>query len=151
MIKVIANNKKAFHDYEILDKYEVGINLVGCEVKSLRNGEVNLRDSYVRVDTQLTLVGCHIKNFDKGSYANVDPWRERRLLATKQEIKRLRNKINEKGLTLIPLQLYFNGSLVKVEIGLARGKQLYNKRQSIAQKDAELDMERQLKDIKKQG
>ncbi|MEG1528514.1 MAG: SsrA-binding protein SmpB [Clostridia bacterium] len=145
-MKVVATNKKAFHDYLIVEKYEAGIQLVGCEVKSIRKGEVNLKDSYVRVDSDLTLIGCHVKNYPQGSYNNVDPFRQRRLLMNKAEIKRLRSKVIEKGYTIIPLTVYFLGSLVKVEIALARGKLLYDKRQSIAEADSKRDTARQVKD-----
>ncbi len=145
-MKIIATNKKAYHDYFIVEKFEAGINLIGCEVKSLRKGEVNLKDSFVKVDDGLTLISCNIANYDKGSYANADPLRPRRLLMNKREIKRLRSKVVEKGFTVVPLSMYFSGSLVKVEIALAKGKMLYDKKDAIAEKDVKRDLERQVKD-----
>lgn len=150
-MKVVATNRKAYHDYEIIDKFETGINLIGCEVKSVRKGQVNLKDSYVQVTDQLTLLGCHISNYSKGSYANLDPFRPRRLLMHKQQIKRLRSKVIEKGYTVVPLSIYLLGSLVKLEIALCRGKQTYDKKKSIAEKDAKRDLEIQLKDFSKKG
>lgn len=146
-MKILATNKKAYHDYEVIDKFEAGINLIGCEVKSIRKGEINLKDSYVSVSEQLMLIGCHIKNYDKGSYANLDPFRPRRLLMQSQQIKRLRSKVIEKGYTVIPLSVYLSGSLVKIEIALCRGKQTYDKKKAIAEKDAKRDLEIQLKSV----
>ena len=149
-MKIISTNKKALHDYHVVETLECGINLIGCEVKSLRKGEVNLNDSYCKVqDGQLILVGCHIKNYDKGSFSNVDSRRDRRLLMHRQEIMRLLGKVKEKGFSLVPLKMYLNGSLVKVEIGLVKGKQLYDKKKAIAEKDAERDKQRQLADMKR--
>lgn len=145
-MKVIATNKKAYHDYFVVEKFEAGINLMGCEVKSLRKGEVNLKDSFVKVDENLTLVNCNIANYDKGSYANDDPNRSRRLLMNKREIRRLRSKVLEKGFTVVPLSMYFSGSLVKVEIALVKGKMLYDKKEAIAEKDTKRDLERQVKE-----
>jgi SsrA-binding protein len=145
-MKIIATNKKAYHDYFVVEKFEAGINLIGCEVKSLRRGEVSLKDSFVKVDEGVTLINCNIANYDKGSYANADPLRPRRLLMNKREIKRLRSKVLEKGFTVVPLSMYFVGSLVKVEIALARGKMLYDKKEAIAEKDKKRDLERQVKD-----
>ncbi|MFR3347693.1 MAG: SsrA-binding protein SmpB, partial [Christensenellales bacterium] len=139
-MKIVATNKKAFHDYFVLDSFEAGINLVGCEVKSVRAGEVNLKDSYAVIrGGQLVLVSAYIKNYDKGSFSNVDSRRDRRLLMHRQEIMRLLGKVKEKGFSLVPLKMYLNGSLVKVEIGLVMGKQLYDKKKAIAEKDAERD------------
>ena len=149
-MKIVATNKKAFHDYFVIDSFEAGINLVGCEVKSVRAGEVNLKDSYAVIrGGQLVLVSAYIKNYDKGSFSNVDSRRDRRLLMHRQEIMRLLGKVKEKGFSLVPLKTYLNGSLVKVEIGLVKGKQLYDKKKAIAEKDAERDKQRQLADMKR--
>lgn len=149
-MKIVATNKKAFHDYFVIDSFEAGINLVGCEVKSVRAGEVNLKDSYAIIrGGQLVLVSAYIKNYDKGSFSNVDSRRDRRLLMHRQEIMRLLGKVKEKGFSLVPLKMYLNGSLVKVEIGLVKGKQLYDKKKAIAEKDAERDKQRQLADMKR--
>ena len=147
-MKIVATNKKAFHDYFVIDSFEAGINLVGCEVKSVRAGEVNLKDSYAVIrGGQLVLVSAYIKNYDKGSFSNVDSRRDRRL--HRKEIMRLLGKVKEKGFSLVPLKMYLNGSLVKVEIGLVKGKQLYDKKKAIAEKDAERDKQRQLADMKR--
>lgn len=149
-MKIVATNKKAFHDYFVIDSFEAGINLVGCEVKSVRAGEVNLKNSYAVIrGGQLVLVSAYIKNYDKGSFSNVDSRRDRRLLMHRQEIMRLLGKVKEKGFSLVPLKMYLNGSLVKVEIGLVKGKQLYDKKKAIAEKDAERDKQRQLADMKR--
>lgn len=149
-MKIVATNKKAFHDYFVIDSFEAGINLVGCEVKSVRAGEVNLKDSYAVIrGGQLVLVSAYIKNYDKGSFSNVDSRRDRRLLMHRQEIMQLLGKVKEKGFSLVPLKMYLNGSLVKVEIGLVKGKQLYDKKKAIAEKDAERDKQRQLADMKR--
>ena len=149
-MKIVATNKKAFHDYFVIDSFEAGINLVGCEVKSVRAGEVNLKDSYAVIrGGQLVLVSAYIKNYDKGSFSNVDSRRDRRLLMHRQEIMRLLGKVKDKGFSLVPLKMYLNGSLVKVEIGLVKGKQLYDKKKAIAEKDAERDKQRQLADMKR--
>ncbi len=147
-MKVITTNKKAFHDYTMVESLECGINLVGCEVKSLRKGEVNLADSYCRIDGgNLVLVNCHIKNYDKGSYSNVQSCRDRRLLAHKREIMRMLGKVKEKGYAIVPTRMYFKDSLVKVEVSLAKGKHTYDKKQAIAKKDAERDVQRTLKEL----
>ena len=146
-MKIISTNKKALHDYHVVETLECGINLIGCEVKSLRKGEVNLNDSYCKVqDGQLILVGCHIKNYDKGSFSNVASRRDRRLLALKREIMRIFGKVKEKGYTLVPLKIYFKNALVKVEVALVKGKQNYDKKQSIMQKDVERDTQRAIKE-----
>ena len=145
--KVISTNKKAFHDYHVVESLECGINLIGCEVKSLRKGEVNLADSYCRiVDGNLVLINCHIKNYDKGSYSNVESRRDRRLLANKREIMRMLGKVKEKGYSIVPLKLYFNDSLVKCEVALVKGKRDYDKKDALLKKDAERDMQRSLKE-----
>ncbi len=146
-MKIIATNKKAYHNYFVVETLECGINLVGCEVKSLRKGEVNLADSYCRVENgSLVLLGCHIKNYDKGSYFNVDSRRDRRLLAHKREIMRLLGKVREKGYSVVPLKIYFKDSLVKVEVGLVKGKQNYDKKETLLKKDAERDQQRAIKE-----
>ena len=146
-VKVITTNKKAFHDYFVVETLECGINLVGCEVKSLRKGEVNLADSYCRVENgSLVLIGCHIKNYEKGSYSNVESRRDRRLLAHKREIMRILGKVKEKGYSLVTLKMYFKGSLVKVEVALVKGKQNFDKKDAILQKDLERDKQRAIKE-----
>lgn len=151
-MKVIATNKKAFHDYFVVETLECGINLVGCEVKSLRNGEVNLADSYCRVENgSLVLLGCHIKNYEKGSYSNVASRRDRRLLAHKKEIMRILGKVKEKGYSIVPLKIYFKNALVKVEIGLVKGKQNFDKRETIMKKDVERATQRAIKEYSDRG
>ena len=145
-IKIVAKNSKAYHDYFIEDKYEAGIELAGTEVKSIRLGPVNLKDSFCVVkDGEMSVIGMHISPYEKGNIFNKDPLRQRKLLMHRREIDKLLSKIKEKGFTLVPLQVYFKGSLVKVEIGLARGKKLYDKRDDIAKKDAKREMERSFK------
>ena len=145
-IKPIAKNSKAFHDYFVEDRYEAGIVLSGTEVKSIRQGGVNLKDSWCQVkDGELWLYGVHISPYEKGNIFNKDPMRPKRLLLHKKEIMRLLGKIKEKGYTLVPVRVYFKGSLVKVEIALARGKKLYDKRQDIAKKDARREAQREFK------
>ena len=147
-MKLISTNKKAFHDYHVVESLECGINLIGCEVKSLRRGEVNLADSYCRIEGgNLVLIGCHIKNYDKGSYSNVDSRRDRRLLANKREINRMLGKVKEKGYSIVPLKLYFKDSLVKVEVALVKGKRDYDKKETLLKKDADRDLQRTLKEM----
>ena len=147
-MKLISTNKKAFHDYNVVESLECGINLIGCEVKSLRRGEVNLADSYCRiVDGNLVLLGCHIKNYEKGSYSNVDSRRDRRLLANKREIDRMLGKVKEKGYSIVPLKMYFKDSLVKVEVALVKGKRDYDKKETLLKKDADRDLQRTLKEM----
>jgi len=142
----IAANRKAFHDFFIEDKVEAGIALVGTEVKSLREGRVKLRDSYAEIrDGEVYLVGVHISPYEQGNVWNHDPLRPRKLLLHGHEIGRLQQKINERGYTLVPTRLYFRGSRVKVELGLARGKRLYDKRADLARRDAERDVQRALR------
>lgn len=144
--KLVANNKKAYHDYFIDDKYETGIELYGTEVKSIRMGKCSIKEAFVRIENgQVYIYGMHISPYEKGNIFNKDPLRQRKLLMHRREIDKLLSKIKEKGFTLIPLQVYFKGSLVKVEIGLARGKKLYDKRDDIAKKDAKREMERSFK------
>ena len=145
-IKVVAKNSKAYHDYFIEDKYEAGIELAGTEVKSIRQGHVNLKDSFCIVkDGQMHVHGMHISPYEKGNIFNKDPLRTRRLLLHKYEIMKLDGKIAQKGFTLVPLQVYFKGSLVKVQIGLARGKKLYDKRDTIAKNDQRRQAEKEFK------
>ncbi|HBL81200.1 MAG TPA: SsrA-binding protein [Clostridiales bacterium] len=144
--KLISSNKKAFHDYFIDEKMEAGIELFGTEVKSVRAGTVNLKDSYVSLRTgEAILIGMHISPYEQGNIFNRDPLRDRRLLLHKKEIMRLIGKTKEKGYSLIPLSVYFLGSKVKVELGLARGKKSYDKREAIAERDAKRSMDRAVK------
>lgn len=144
--KLVANNKKAYHDYFIDDKHETGIELYGTEVKSIRMGKCSIKEAFVRIENgQVYIYGMHISPYEKGNIFNKDPLRQRKLLMHRREIDKLLSKIKEKGFTLVPLQVYFKGSLVKVEIGLARGKKLYDKRDDIAKKDAKREMERSFK------
>lgn len=145
-IKLIANNKKAWHDYFIEDKYEAGISLVGTEVKSLRMGKCSIKESFIRIEKgEVIIYGMHISPYEKGNIFNKDPLRPRKLLLHKYEINKIAGKISEKGYTLVPLQVYLKGSLVKVEIALAKGKKLYDKRQDIAKKDQRRETERDFK------
>ena len=145
-IKLIANNKKAFHDYFIEDTYETGIALAGTEVKSLRMGKCSIKESFIRVERgEVFIYGMHISPYEKGNIFNRDPLRPKKLLLHKYEINKLAGKIAEKGYTLVPLKVYIKGDLIKVEIGLARGKKLYDKRQDIAKKDQRREVEREFK------
>lgn len=145
-IKMVANNKKAYHDYFIDDKYEAGIELFGTEVKSVRMGKCSVKEAFVKIDNgQVYVYGMHISPYEKGNIFNKDPLRVRKLLLHKSEIMKLNGKITQKGYTLVPLQVYFKGSLVKVEIGLARGKKLYDKRADLAKKDQRRELEKDFK------
>ncbi len=146
-VKLVANNKKAYHDYFIDEKFECGIELFGTEVKSIRMGKCSIKEAFVRVDhlNEIWVYGMHVNPYEKGNIFNKDPLRARKLLMHKNEILKLAGKIAEKGYTLVPLQVYFKGSLVKVEIGLARGKKLYDKREDIAKKDQKREIEREFK------
>lgn len=145
-IKLIANNKKAFHDYFIDEKYEAGIELFGTEVKSIRMGKCSIKEAFIRIEKgEVYITGMHISPYEKGNIFNKDPLRCRKLLLHKNEILKLKGKIAEKGFTLVPLQVYFKGSLVKVEIGLARGKKLYDKRADIAKRDQRRELEKDFK------
>lgn len=145
-IKLIANNKKAYHDYFIEEKYEAGISLMGTEVKSLRMGKCSIKESFIRIEkNEVYIYGMHISPYEKGNIFNKDPLRVRKLLLHKSEINKINGKISIKGYTLVPLQVYLKGSLVKVEIGLAKGKKLYDKRQDIAKKDQIRESERKFK------
>jgi SsrA-binding protein len=145
-VKYITDNRKARHDYFIHETIEAGIALTGTEVKSLRQGHVNLKDSFCRIDNgEMFLVGVHISPYDQGNRFNHDPLRTRKLLLHKYEILKLLGRIKEKGYTLIPLNLYFKRGMVKVTVGLATGKKLYDKRQDLAEKEAKRDIERHMK------
>jgi SsrA-binding protein len=145
-VKLIAQNKKAYHDYHIEETLEAGIALTGTEVKSARDGRVNLRDSYAAItDGELFLVGAHISTYTQGNIFNHDPLRTRKLLVHKRELRRLFGKAKVAGYTLVPTKMYFKDGRAKVEIGLAKGKALYDKRQTLAKKEADRDMERALR------
>lgn len=145
--KIIANNKKAYFEYFVLEKYEAGIELFGTEVKSVRQGHCSIKESWINIkDGEVFANNMHINPYEKGNIFNKDPLRTKRLLLHKSEITKLNSKLQEKGLTLIPLRVYFKGSLVKVEIGLCKGKKLYDKRETIAKKDTKRDTERALKE-----
>ena len=144
--KLIDNNKKAYHDYFIEDKYEAGIELFGTEVKSIRMGKCSIKESFIRIDKgEVYVCGMHINPYEKGNIFNKDPLRTRKLLLHRSEITKLGSRIAEKGYTLVPLQVYFKGSLVKMEIGLAKGKKLYDKRDDIAKKDQKREIDREMK------
>ena len=144
--RLIANNKKAYHDYFIEETYEAGIALHGTEVKSLRMGKCSIKESFVRIENEeVYIYGMHISPYEKGNIFTRDPLRVKKLLLHKSEIRKMKGKIAEKGYTLVPLKVYFNRSLVKVEIGLAKGKKLYDKRQDIAKKDQRREAERDFK------
>lgn len=148
--KTISQNKKAYHDYFILDQYEAGIELCGTEVKSLRQGKVNLKDSWCSVvNGELLINGMHISSYEQGNIFNKDPMRVRKLLMHKKEILHLYGKVKQDGCSLIPLSLYFKGSKVKVKIGLCKGKKLYDKRNDMAKRDAARNIERALKERQK--
>ena len=144
--KLIANNKKAYHDFFIDETYEAGIELAGTEVKSLRLGQCSIKESFVSIDKgEVYIIHMHINPYEKGNIFNKDPLRKRKLLLHKSEINKLIGKTKEKGYTVVPLKVYFSGSLVKVEIGLARGKKLYDKRNDLAKKDMKREAERDFK------
>ncbi len=144
--KVAATNRKAYHDYFIEDRFEAGIELAGTEVKSIRQGRLNLKDSFCHVKNgELILCGMHISPYEKGNIFNRDPLRQRRLLMHRREINRLQAKVQQDGYALIPLSVYFKNARVKVELGLAKGKKLYDKRAAAAQKDARREMDRAVK------
>ena len=144
--KMIANNKKAYHDYFIDETFEAGIVLHGTEVKSMRMGKCSIKESFIRIEKgEVFIYGMHISPYEKGNIFNKDPLRVKKLLLHKYEINKMAGKIAEKGYTLVPLQVYFRGSLVKVELGLAKGKKLYDKRQDIAKKDQKREAEKEFK------
>lgn len=146
-IKIIAKNSKAYHDYFVEEKYEAGVSLVGTEVKSIRQGNINLKDSYcIPKDGELTLHGVHISPYEQGNIFNKDPRRPRKLLMHKREILKLYQLTKADGYALVPLAVYFKNAHVKVEIGLCKGKKLYDKRDAAAEKDAKREMDRTMKD-----
>ena len=146
-VKLISQNKKAYHDYFIEETYECGISLAGTEVKSIRAGQVNLKDSFASVQSgEVMLIGMHISPYEKGNIFNKDPLRERKLLMHKAEIRRLIGKVKEDGYSLIPTKVYLKGSKVKIELALAKGKKLYDKRNSIAEKEAKRRIDRKIKE-----
>ena len=145
--KIISQNKKAYHDYFVEEKYEAGIELCGTEVKSIRAGNVNLKDSYCDIKGgEIFVIDMHVSPYEHGNIFNRDPLRKRKLLMHKREILKLHGHVAQKGMSLIPLSLYFSGSNVKVEVGLCRGKKLYDKRDSIAKRDADREIDRKMKD-----
>ena len=150
-MKLVAKNKKAYHDYFIEEKYEAGIVLHGTEVKSMRMGKCSIKESFIRIENgEIFAYGMHVSPYEKGNIFNKDPLRTKKLLLHKKEINKLMGKIAEKGYTLVPLQVYFKDGRAKVEIGLAKGKKLYDKRQDIAKKDQRREAEKELK-IKMRG
>ncbi len=145
-MKLVANNKKAYHDYFIVEKYEAGLVLHGTEVKSLRLGKCSVKEAFVRIEnSEVWIYGMHISPYEKGNIFNRDPLRPKKLLMHKDEIRKLTGKISEKGFTIVPLQVYFKDGRAKIEIGLARGKKLYDKRQDIAKKDQRREAEKEFK------
>lgn len=146
-IKTVAQNRKAFHEYFVEERFEAGISLSGTEVKSIRQGKLNLKDAYCSVkDGELFVRGMHISPYEQGNIFNKDPMRDRRLLMHKREIMRLFGRVKQDGMALIPLSVYFSGSLVKVELGLCKGKKLHDKRDAAAERDAKREMDRTLKE-----
>lgn len=146
-VKVVAQNKKAFHEYFILEKFEAGVELFGTEVKSIRAGNINLKDSFCTVkDGEIFARGLHISAYEKGNIFNRDPMRPKRLLMHKREIMRLYGRIKQDGLALIPISVYFKDSRVKIELGLARGKKLHDKRDAAAEKTSNREMDRYMKE-----
>ena len=144
--KLVANNKKAYHDYFIDDTYEAGISLSGTEVKSVRMGTCSIKESFIKIENgEVFVYGMHISPYEKGNIFNKDPLRIRKLLMHRYEINKVYGKLQQKGYTLVPLKVYFKGSLVKVEVGLARGKKLYDKRADIAKKDQKREAEKEFK------
>lgn len=149
-VKPIATNRKAYHDFFIEDTFEAGVELKGTEVKSLRAGRANLKDSYCVInDEEAFIVGLHISPYEQGNIQNVDPERTRKLLLHKREIRTLIGKTQEKGLTLVPIKLYFRNRRVKLEFGLAKGKKLFDKRRSLADRDAKREIERGFRERQK--
>ncbi|SFI62213.1 SsrA-binding protein [Thermoflavimicrobium dichotomicum] len=146
-VKVIARNKKALHDYHIEETYEAGIVLTGTEIKSIRQGRVNLKDSYARIDKgEIFIIGMHISPYEQGNRFNVDPTRTRKLLMHRKEIDKLLGMTRQKGLTLVPLDVHLRNGFAKVQLALARGKKLYDKREAMAKRDAERMIQRKLKE-----
>jgi len=145
-MKIVCQNRKAYHDYHIEETFEAGIQLLGTEVKSLREGRANLKDSYVLIkDSEAYLFNCHISPYSHGNIMNQDPVRTRKLLLHHKEIEHLKGKVQQKGYTLIPLKIYFKGPYAKVEIGLAKGKRLYEKRETIKEREAKRAIEKAMK------
>ena len=145
--QIVAQNKKARHDYFVLETYEAGIELFGTEVKSIRKGRLNLKDSWCSIEKgEIFVNGMHISPYEQGNIFNREPLRDRKLLMHKREIMKLHGLVGQKGFTLIPLSLYFSGSYVKAEVGLCRGKKLYDKRESDAKRQADRDIDRHMKD-----
>ena len=146
-VKLVTENRKARHDYFVDETYEAGIELYGTEVKSIRGGGINLKDSYCQVkDGELYAIGIHVSPYEHGNIFNREPLRDRRLLMHKREIMKISGLLTQKGYTLVPLQVYFKGSRLKVELGLCRGKKLYDKRDSIAKAESDREIERRMKD-----
>lgn len=144
--KLIANNKKARHDYFLEETYEAGISLHGTEVKSMRMGKCSIKESFIRIENgEMIIYGMHVSPYEKGNIFNKDPMRPKKLLMHKSEINKLQGKIAEQGYTIVPVQVYFKGGLVKVQVALAKGKKLYDKRQDIAKKDQRREAEREFK------
>ncbi|MBM4128736.1 MAG: SsrA-binding protein SmpB [Nitrospira sp.] len=151
-MKVVCQNRKAYHDYHIEDTLEAGIALVGTEVKSLREGRANLKDSYVIVkDSEVFLLNAHIGPYSHGNIMNHDPLRTRKLLLNRKETDRLKGKVSIKGFTIIPLKIYFKGPFAKVEIGLARGKRLFEKRETIKEREAKREIAKALKTVSRKA
>ncbi|MBI4683366.1 MAG: SsrA-binding protein SmpB [Nitrospirae bacterium] len=150
MENIVTTNRKAFHDYQIQEKFEAGISLLGTEVKSLREGRANLKDSYAIIkEGEVLLLNCHISPYSHGNLQNHDPLRTRKLLLHRKEIDKLLGKTSQQGLTLVPLRIYFKNGRAKVELGLAKGKRQYEKRESIKEKEAKREIERHMKTHKK--
>lgn len=146
LLKVVADNRRARHEYDIIEVVEAGIELSGTEVKSMRMGRANLSDSFARVENgELWLYNCNISPYDHGNRFNHEPMRKRRLLMHKREILKLKSRMNEKGLTLVPLKLFFKGNWAKIDLALAKGRQMYDKREAIAKKDSKRQLERLMK------
>ena len=149
MSKIIAKNPTAYHNYNIEDKLETGIVLSGTEIKSIRNGKVNLKDSYVNIKNgEVFAYGIHISPYEFGNRYNLDPTRTRKLLSNRREIDKLYGKIKQQGISLVPISMYFSGNKVKIELGIGKGKKLFDKRQDMAKKDAEMKIKRALKNNK---
>ncbi len=151
-MKIVAQNRKAYHDYFIEDSVEAGIVLLGTEIKSIREGRVNLKDSYVLIkDAEALLLNCHISPYSHGNILNHEPLRTRKLLLHKNQITRLKAKLVQKGFSLIPLKIYFKGPFAKIELGLAKGKRLYEKRETIKEKEVKREIERAVRTDKKKA
>ena len=145
--RIIATNRKAYHDYFVEDTFETGVELCGTEVKSLRQGQVNMKDCFARIDNgELRVIGMHISPYEKGNIFNREPYRERRLLMHKREISKLYGQTKQKGYSIIPISVYFKGSKIKVQVGLCKGKKIYDKREDLARKSAQRDIERAFKE-----